>query len=77
MVDACSVITHTTVSGSCCEVESISSLWKSHVYSITSFCGEKDYCAQGFCESVCDGGGWLVIQRRRDNSVDFDRTWVE
>jgi len=47
------------------------------VYTITSFCGEKDYCAQGFCESVCDGGGWLVIQRRRDSSVDFDRTWVE
>ncbi|XP_011189159.1 angiopoietin-related protein 2-like isoform X2 [Zeugodacus cucurbitae] len=28
-----------------------------------------------FCEEGVDFGGWIVIQRRQSNSVDFDRNW--
>ena len=30
-----------------------------------------------YCDTITAGGGWLVIQRRRDGRIDFKRNWVE
>ncbi|XP_031564055.1 ficolin-2-like [Actinia tenebrosa] len=44
------------------------------VYEITPVPG---YSVQVYCDQVTDGGGWTVIQRRLDGSVDFYRGWKD
>ena len=79
LVDACPIVT--SINGSCCEVKSnafkFSTTLKSRVYNITNFCGDCEVAAEGYCDAVTNGGGWLVVQRRQDGSVDFNRGWVE
>ncbi|XP_062395590.1 angiopoietin-1-like isoform X2 [Sardina pilchardus] len=47
---------------------------KSGVYTIHL---TIEYTAQVYCDMDTAGGGWTVIQRRQDGSIDFHRSWKE
>ena len=46
-----------------------------HLVSIP--CSNESIVADGYCDNCNGGGGWLVVQRRKDGSVDFNRIWLE
>ena len=79
-VDGCPTVCN--VSGSCCEIKgndkfkfSVDTM--SGIYNITKFCGNCKSVVQGYCDARSGGCGWLVVQRRKDGSVSFNRGWVE
>ena len=81
LVDGHSIFKYTC--GSCCKVKESNDFTfstspsKSDVFNITNFCGDPESMAEAYCDATTNGGGWLVIQRRQDGSVDFNRDWAD
>ena len=69
------------INSSCCRLINskfnFTRIHTSGVYYINRFCGECKHVVEGYCDSSTAGGGWLVVQRRQDGSVDFNRGWVD
>ena len=49
----------------------------SGLYVIPNYCNDDHLEAEAYCDTSNGGGGWLVVQRRQDGSVDFNRTCLE
>ena len=68
-------INNTTIK-TCCDLNAFYFFTKpSGVYQMQCLCGGKWSTTNVFCDTTTADGGWTVIQRRVDGSVDFNRPW--
>ena len=48
------------------------------VYNLRNFCDScRSLLTPGYCDTVTDGGGWLVVQRRTNGAENFNRNWSD
>ncbi|XP_065896392.1 fibrinogen-like protein 1 [Dysidea avara] len=50
---------------------------QSGIYVIPNVCRDDHLEVEAYCDTINGGGGWLVVQRRQDGSVDFNRNWIK
>lgn len=62
---------------SCCHLKGTFLAAGSGVYEIKDVCSVGNSKVFGYCDMDTDGGGWLVIQRRTNGTVPFNRTLAE
>ena len=63
----------------CCDANNLYFLTNklSGVYQMQCWCGGIWSTTSVFCDTQTADGGWTVIQRRKDGSVDFNRPWSD
>ena len=61
----------------CCDLNPLYFLAKPSVYQMQCWCGGKWSTTSVYCDTETADGGWTVIQRRVDGSVDFNRSWSD
>ena len=72
-----------TVIESCCDLGYRHSIFSQTInkpkqYKMKNFCNNcRSSVTSAYCDTVTDNGGWLVIQRRKDGSVNFNRGWTD
>ena len=62
---------------SCCELKIFSTDFApSGVYKMSK--GSFDNSVEAYCDMTTDGGGWIVIQRnKKDSLVNFNKNWTD
>lgn len=80
--DSCTVASGGDPIENCCDLGfrpstfSGSAANKPNVYKLKNFCDScRSLLTEGYCDTLTDGGGWLVIQRRKNGTENFHRSW--